>query len=141
MCSNSLAQELRENKLNASLGINFKYNGSLNHNLDKVWIVTIIKLPKFSDIHMPSKNINSNCSFIQKANFNTAGNEEKEIKHTLCFFCISLHPFIDLIKKEEKHYRDTIEKLLEEDIQFALKSKESQTLRYKRALAGLFPAL
>ena len=36
----SLAPELMENKLNASLCINFKYNGNLNHNLDQVWIVT-----------------------------------------------------------------------------------------------------
>ena len=34
-----------------------------------------------------------------------------------------------------------MERLLEEDIPFALKVKESQTLRYKRALAGLVPAL
>ena len=39
----TLAPELRENKLNASLGINIKYNGNLNHNLDQVWIVTKIK--------------------------------------------------------------------------------------------------
>ena len=37
----SLAPELWENKLNDdSLGINFKDNGNLNHNLDQVWIVT-----------------------------------------------------------------------------------------------------
>ena len=30
----SIAPELRENKMNVSLGINFKYNSNLNHNLD-----------------------------------------------------------------------------------------------------------
>ena len=110
----NLAPELRENKMNASLGINFKYNGNLNHNLDQVWIVTKIKLPKFSDIHMPSIKYDSNCSFILEANFNTPGSEGKEIKQPLWFFCISLHPFIDSIKKREKHYKDTIEGLLEE---------------------------
>ena len=73
-----LAQELRENKLNASLGINFRYNGNLNHNLDQVWIVTKIKLPKFSVTYIPSIKYDSNCSFIQEANFNTAGNEGKK---------------------------------------------------------------
>ena len=43
------------------------------------------------------------------------------------FFCISLCPFIDLIKKKERHYKDTIERLLEEDIPFALKTKESKS--------------
>ena len=102
--------------------------------------MTKIKLPKFNDIHIPSIKYDINCSFIQRANFKTAGNEGKEIKYTLWFFCISLHPFIDLIKKKEKHYNDTLERLLEEDIPFASNAKESQALRYKRALAGLVPA-
>ena len=106
-----------------------------------MWIVTKIKIQNFSDIHIPSIKYDSNCSFIQGANCNTAGNGGKEIKQTLWFFCISLCPFMDLIKKKEKHYKDTIERLLEEDIPFALKAKESQTLRYKRALAGLVPTL
>ena len=80
---------------------------------------------------MPSIKYDSNCSFIQKANFTRVDNEGKEIKHTLWFFCTLLHPYIDLIKEKEKHYKDTIERLLEEDIPFALKAKESQTLRYK----------
>lgn len=43
----SLAPELWENKLNDdSLGINFKDNGNLNHNLDQVWIVTKNKITK-----------------------------------------------------------------------------------------------
>ena len=57
---------------------------------------------------MPSIRYYSNCSFIQEANFNTVGNEGKEIKQTLWLFCISLHLFIDLIKKMGKHYKDTI---------------------------------
>ena len=102
-----------------------KYNGILKHNLDRVWIVTKTQLPTFSDSHMQSIKYDSNCSFIQEAIFNTGGNEGKEIKHALWFFCISLHPFIDSIKKKEKHYKDTIERLLEEDIPFALIAKES----------------
>ena len=70
----SLAPEFRENELNASLGINLKYSGNLNNNLDQVLIVTKIKLPEFGDIYMPSVKYYSNGSFIQEANFNTAGN-------------------------------------------------------------------
>ena len=57
---------------------------------------------------MPSMKYDSNYSFIHEANFNTAGNEGKEIKHILWLFCTSLHLFIDLIKKKEKHYNDTV---------------------------------
>ena len=54
------------------------------------------------------------------------------------YFTLSLYRFN---KEKEKHYKDTIERLLEEDIPFTLKDKERQTLRYKRALTGLVPAL
>ena len=55
-------------------------------------------------------------------------------------FCISLCAFIDLIDKKEKHCKTTIERLLDENIPFPLKAKKSQTLTYKRALAGLVHA-
>ena len=34
------------------------------------------------------------------------------------FFCISLCPFIDLVEKKEKHYKDTIESLLSVDFSY-----------------------
>ena len=42
-----IAPELFLNRLNISYGINFKYNGQLNHNIDRVWVVTKIKIPKY----------------------------------------------------------------------------------------------
>ena len=30
------------NRLNMSFGINYKYNGLLHHNLERVWVVTKI---------------------------------------------------------------------------------------------------
>ena len=77
----------------------------------------------------------------EEVNFKTAGNEGKEIKQTLCFFLYFTLSLYRSNKEKEKHYKDTIERLLEEDIPFALKAMEIQTLRYKRALAGLVHAL
>ena len=42
----SLAPEVEQNLLNFSMGINYKFNGKLNHNVDRVWLVTKFKLPK-----------------------------------------------------------------------------------------------
>ena len=33
-------QDMYFNHLNISLGINYKYNGMLYHNIDRVWVVT-----------------------------------------------------------------------------------------------------
>ena len=51
---------------------------------------------------MPSIKYDSNHSLIQEANFNTAGNEGKEIKQTLWFFCISPYPIMDVIRKKRE---------------------------------------
>ena len=61
----SFAPELEHNQLNFSLGINYKYNGKLNHNIDRVWIVTKFKLPKFQDIIMPTFKIDGNCTNLE----------------------------------------------------------------------------
>ena len=36
-----IAPQLFLNRLNISYGINYKYNGQLNHNIDRVWVVTV----------------------------------------------------------------------------------------------------
>ena len=104
-------------------------------------IVTKIKLPKFSDICMPSIKYYSNCSFIQEANFNTAGNNGKEIKQNFMVFLYFTSSLYRFNKEKGEAIQDTIESLLEEDIPSALKAEESQSLRYERALVGLVPAL
>ena len=42
-----IAPELFLYRLNISYDINYKYNGQLNHNIDRVWVVTKIKIPKY----------------------------------------------------------------------------------------------
>ena len=50
-----IAPELFLNKLNISYGINYKYNGQLNHNIDRVWVVTKVKIPKYEDFGLFEK--------------------------------------------------------------------------------------
>ena len=38
--------KLGHNKLNFGYGINFKYNGEVHNNLDRVWVVKRFNLPK-----------------------------------------------------------------------------------------------
>ena len=61
----SFAPELEHNQLNFLLGINYKYNSKLNHNIDRVWIVTKFKLPNFQDIRMPTFKFDGNCTNLE----------------------------------------------------------------------------
>ena len=49
------------NRLNMSLGINYKFNGLLHHNHERVWVVTKIAIPKLEDIHFPDINFDHDC--------------------------------------------------------------------------------
>ena len=59
-------QDMYFNHLNISLGINYKYNGMLYHNIDRVWEVTKVILPKLEDIKFPDVKFNADCSFVNK---------------------------------------------------------------------------
>ena len=59
-----IAPELFLNRLNISYGINYKYNGQLNHNIDRVWVVTKIKIPKYEEIRFNNISFDPDCKFL-----------------------------------------------------------------------------
>ena len=63
-----IAPELFLNRLNISYGINYKYNGQLNHNIDRVWVVTKIKIPKYEEIKFPNISFDPECKFLESLN-------------------------------------------------------------------------
>ena len=72
-----IAPELFLNRLNISYGINYKYNGQLNHNIDRVWVVTKIKIPKYEEIRFPNISFDPECKFLESLN---NGNTYKHVQ-------------------------------------------------------------
>ena len=80
-----IAPQLFLNRLNMSYGINYKYNGQLNHNIDRVWVVTKIKIPNFDDIKFPNILFNPECKFLEKLkDGNTNTNSQIESVKQIC---------------------------------------------------------
>ena len=75
-----IARELFLNRLNISYGINYKYNDQLNHNIDRVWVVTKIKIPKYEEIKFPNISFDPECQFLEPLN---NGNTYKQHKATM----------------------------------------------------------
>ena len=48
-----ISSDLFLNRLNMSFGINYKYNGLLHHDIDRVWIITKVALPKLEAYLFP----------------------------------------------------------------------------------------
>ena len=90
-----MPQELYMNRLNMSFGINYKYNGLLHHNLERVWVVTKIAIPKLEDAHFPDINFDPDCKFTRKLN-----NARQAAKYEIQSICKSMKPLISLLKQK-----------------------------------------
>ena len=113
------------NRLNMSFGINYKFNGLLHHNLERVWVVTKIAIPKLEDIHFPDINFDPDCKFVRKLK-----NARQAAQYEIQSICKSMKPLITLLKQKEKHYENAIKALLKEEIPRSLhESGHSQSSR------------
>ena len=111
------------NHLNISLGINYKYNGLLYHNIDRVWVVTKVILLKLEDITFPDVKFDADCSFVNKI-----CNANPSVKTIIQSMYKSMKPLITLIKQKEKFYEMAIQSILKEEIPRSLRGKVSSQL-------------
>ena len=100
-----IAPELFLNKLNISYGINYKYNGQLNHNIDRVWVVTKIKIPIYEEIKFPNISFDPECRFLDPLrNGNTYANID-----CLKQICRYSSPLINLFRYKENYKQRLIQ--------------------------------
>ena len=53
------------NKLRFSYGTLFKFNGHVQQNLDRVWVVTTVPIPKFKDLTFADPMFDPECKFFE----------------------------------------------------------------------------
>ena len=116
-------QDMYFNHLNISLGINYKYNGLLYHNIDRVWVVTKVILLKLEDITFPNAKFDMDCSFVKKI-----CDADPSVKTVIQSMCKSMKPLITLIKQKEEFYEMAIQSILKEEILRSLHGKVNSQL-------------
>ena len=121
-----IAPELFLNRLNISYGINYKYNGQLNHNMDRVWEVTKIKIPKYEEIKFPNISFDPECKFLDSLNNGNTYRHVESIKQ----LCRDSAPLINIFRYKENYKQRLIQQLLNEDLTLALKGIQ---LKYRRS--------
>ena len=55
-------ERVGKNKLNFGHGVNFKYNGEIHNNLDRVWVVQRFNLPQELHNYVEGMNLGLDCS-------------------------------------------------------------------------------
>jgi hypothetical protein len=125
-----IAPELYENELKFPWGINFKYNGLLHHNLDRVWVVTKVPLPRWSDVKLPlGKAFNIDCEFPTEDIDKVAGAGEVPFEHVgvpaLKQICTASKPLMTLLQQKEKRLKKAFISLMRDDLYAALPGLQS----------------
>ena len=105
--------ELFLNKLNISYAINYKYFGQLNDNIDRVWVVTKIKVPKYEDIVLPDIVFDPECTFLDSLRHDANYRDNADSVKQLCKDSALL---IHLFQYKEKYKQQLIQKLLNENL-------------------------
>ena len=82
----------------------------LYHNIDRVWVVTKVILPKLEDIKFPDVKFNADCSFVNKI-----CDANPSVKTIIQSMCKSMKPLITLIKQKEEFYEMAIQSILKEE--------------------------
>ena len=91
-------------------------------------MVSKIKIPNFDDIKFPNISFKPECKFLEKLkDGNTNTNSQIESVKQICR---DSAPLVRLFQYKEDYKQKLIRKLLEEDLQLALKGKK---LRGKRS--------
>ena len=112
-----ISSDLFLNRLIMSFGINYKYSGLLHHNIDRIWIVTKVALPKLEDIHFPNIAFGPDFAFVKSLKHSrTAALQVENIRR----ICKSMKPIISLMKGKESYYENAIRKILQEEKPWSL---------------------
>ena len=132
-------ERVGKNKLNFGYGVNFKYNGEIHNNLDRVWVVQRFNLPKELDNYVKGMKFGLDCSYtyVRLPNFDKG--RDYDSNNRLNFMkdvCRQTKPLMETIERGAYHYQKILEKLVNHDIPNALhKLPIVGEVRYKRTIS------
>ena len=117
-----ITSDLYRNQLHFGYGINYKYNGQLYHNLDRVWVVHRVVIPEAADLEkLPEFPSNLNChpSIKDKAPGHEHNLRRKIFNTKLCLLT---RPHLELLARQAKYFQNQVSRLIREDLYHALHS-------------------
>ena len=127
----SISPDLLQNQLRFPYGINFKFNGMVHQNLDRVWIVTKFPLPKWEDIKWDKEmEWNDNCTLLKES-------ERNEYKEKLQTMCTEIRPRMKKIREENMKIKEELHQLVIRDLYDALPGLWPESGREPRGLGTL----
>ena len=115
------APDLYKNQLHFGYGINYKYNGKLHHNLDRVWVVHRVVIPQTQDLNrLPDFPDELNCTPHPKGrNWATKIIQTKGLEQTLCHMSA---PQLKVLRRQASYLKRRVTTIVKDDLYHALHS-------------------
>ena len=113
------------NRLRFGYGVNFKFNGLLHNNLDRIWVISRLAIPDYQlykSVPLPPSNFS--CSLDLENNIKLDSRER--ISH-MERICLSSWPMYTHIVNKSRYLRSKIMHLLGNDLQHILPPPVSET--------------
>ena len=133
----ALGSEIGRNKLNFGYGVNFKYNGEIHNNLDRVWVVQRFNLPKGLTSYFTGMKFGLDCEYSNPRPLYADKSGTVDNLSRINFIkevCRQTRPMLAQLEKGAYFYQKTIERLVNGDIPNALhKLPVVQEIRYRRS--------
>ena len=113
--------DLYKNQLHFGYGINYKYNGKLYHNLDRVWVVHRVLIPQTQDLTRLSDFPDTvNCiPHVKDKEMDLPHMERKVWAQTLCQ---AAAPHLKMLQKQASYLKKRVTKIVKDDLYHALHS-------------------
>ena len=113
--------DLYKNQLHFGYGINYKYNGKLYHNLDRVWVVHRVVIPQIGDLNrLPDFPDTVNCiPHVKDKEMDVPHLERKVWAQTLCK---AAAPHLKMLQKQASYLKRRVTKIVKDDLYHALHS-------------------
>ena len=113
--------DLYKNQLHFGYGINYKYNGKLYHNLDRVWVVHRVVIPQVQDLkRLPDFPDKLNCTPHPKDRvWPMSTIERKVLEQTLCQMAA---PQLKVLRRQASYLKKRVTTIVKDDLYHALHS-------------------
>ena len=116
-------QDVLRNKLHFGYGVNYKYNGKLYHNLDRVWAVHRVTLPQASELEqLPVFPHNLDCYIDLREHAIAGSHMNLNRKQLIRQICEQTLPNFQLLRKQAEYFRHMAISLIKDELYHALHS-------------------
>ena len=127
--------KLKRNVLKFGYGINYKYEGTLSHSFDRLYVVTKYELPKVEYLKFMTISYDSDCKYLDDVK------DRKDFPQSLVkdikVYCAKILLHVAFYKKQVDYYDQTAYEIITNELALILSTISEQERQKKSIITSL----